>query len=233
MVGASLGSLAHHSSTRRSTVIRSCTPRSAWSMNRRSSFDRLLARRGGAGELVALAGDGIGRELHDHPPPLPTLLDHRVLPVLSLRGPFRVTETVGLRHCGCVGGAGFTFCLIGSFPLLTASGPDRVLLTDLLTGTLPDREKRERPRSVTWAFVVYPVRDSNPCRHLERVVSWATRRTGQDVDDCSSRARRGGLEPPITGPEPVVLPITPPPKADDHATRRPVAIAHQIAGRRG
>jgi hypothetical protein len=25
------------------------------------------------------------------------------------------------------------------------------------------------------------------------------------------RARGGGLEPPITGPEPVVLPITPPP----------------------
>ena len=35
-----------------------------------------------------------------------------------------------------------------------------------------------------------------------------SRRTGL-VCDC---ARGGGLEPPITGPEPVVLPITPPPK---------------------
>src|SRR5262245_5413515 len=33
-------------------------------------------------------------------------------------------------------------------------------------------------------------------------------------------ARGGGLEPPMTGPEPAVLPITPPPKADRHPTRR-------------
>src|SRR5437588_10089144 len=29
---------------------------------------------------------------------------------------------------------------------------------------------------------------------------------------CFRGARGGGLEPPMTGPEPVVLPITPPPK---------------------
>src|SRR3954471_15191496 len=29
-------------------------------------------------------------------------------------------------------------------------------------------------------------------------------------------ARGGGLEPPMTGPEPVVLPITPPPKGGVH-----------------
>src|SRR5690606_5869109 len=35
------------------------------------------------------------------------------------------------------------------------------------------------------------------------------------------RARGGGLEPPITGPEPVVLPITPPPKGDEDPTGSP------------
>ena len=72
----------------------------------------------------------------------------------------------------------------------------------------------------------YPQRDSNPCRHLERVVSWATRRWGPGWEPRPPRAsqatptlaeapicpvRRGGLEPPISGPEPLVLPITPSP----------------------
>ena len=34
-------------------------------------------------------------------------------------------------------------------------------------------------------------------------------------------ARGGGLEPPITGPEPAVLPITPPPNGRDQASGRP------------
>ena len=33
-------------------------------------------------------------------------------------------------------------------------------------------------------------------------------------------ARGGGLEPPITGPEPAVLPITPPPNGRRHRNRR-------------
>src|SRR5437764_12788158 len=33
-------------------------------------------------------------------------------------------------------------------------------------------------------------------------------------------ARGGGLEPPMTGPEPVVLPITPPPKGGGHPSSR-------------
>ena len=64
-----------------------------------------------------------------------------------------------------------------------------------------------------------PQRDSNPCLHLERVMSSATRRWGHAEDGAAAtrctvdtvQARGGGLEPPITGPEPVVLPITPPP----------------------
>ena len=49
------------------------------------------------------------------------------------------------------------------------------------------------------AFREYPQRDSNPCRHLERVVSWATRRWGPgrrsrrappDLQMCLSSERR-------------------------------------------
>jgi hypothetical protein len=45
--------------------------------------------------------------------------------------------------------------------------------------------------------------------------SWRLRHGSQSLDLrlCSGKqARGGGLEPPMTGPEPVVLPITPPPK---------------------
>src|SRR5438477_12758014 len=76
-----------------------------------------------------------------------------------------------------------------------------------------DRARRERVRKrnvaragfarATW----HPVRDLNPCYQDENLASWAARRTGQ-VSGC---ARGGGLEPPITGPEPAVLLITPPP----------------------
>src|SRR5689334_12334022 len=67
-------------------------------------------------------------------------------------------------------------------------------------------EKSSGPSTLaraTW----HPVRDLNPCYQDENLASWAARRTGQVV----GVARGGGLEPPITGPEPVVLPITPPP----------------------
>ena len=58
-----------------------------------------------------------------------------------------------------------------------------------------------------------------------------TRRSAICGSDRSRRSvdlvRGGGLEPPITGPEPVVLPITPPPKggalrrAPEHSSRGP------------
>ena len=49
-------------------------------------------------------------------------------------------------------------------------------------------------------------------------------------------ARGGGLEPPTTGPEPAVLPITPPPKGDhrDYPTRsRSLTVGHAGRVRRG
>src|SRR6478672_4810037 len=76
-----------------------------------------------------------------------------------------------------------------------------------------DRAHRERvsKRNVARAAFAratwHPVRDLNPCYQDENLASWAARRTGQ----VEGRARGGGIEPPITGPEPVVLPITPPP----------------------
>src|SRR5712691_1858821 len=76
-----------------------------------------------------------------------------------------------------------------------------------------DRARRERVRKRNVARAAFaratwhPVRDLNPCYQDENLASWAARRTGQ-VDGY---ARGGGIEPPTTGPEPAVLPITPPP----------------------
>src|SRR3954470_3055182 len=71
-------------------------------------------------------------------------------------------------------------------------------------------------------FSWQPQRGSNPCLHLERVVSSATRRWGQCRRSRLLRvARGGGLEPPTTGPEPAVLPITPPPNGPDQPSSRP------------
>jgi len=61
-------------------------------------------------------------------------------------------------------------------------------------------------------------------------------------DAAKKRARGGGLEPPMTGPEPVVLPITPPPNgqvgslADNVAPpqhAQVVAVAGTLAGESG
>ena len=62
---------------------------------------------------------------------------------------------------------------------------------------IPDEEPSKTP--LFRAFREYPQRDSNPCRHLERVVSWATRRWGPgrrsrwappDLQMCLSSERR-------------------------------------------
>src|SRR5436305_4704744 len=75
---------------------------------------------------------------------------------------------------------------------------------------------------LTCTLTLQPQRDSNPCRHLERVVSSATRRWGHDRRSRLLRvARGGGLEPPTTGPEPAVLPITPPPNGPDQPSASP------------
>ena len=60
--------------------------------------------------------------------------------------------------------------------------------------------EEESPETALFrAFREYPQRDSNPCRHLERVVSWATRRWGPgrrsrwappDLQMCLSSERR-------------------------------------------
>src|SRR5713101_3985767 len=77
------------------------------------------------------------------------------------------------------------------------------------TTTRPHAEKPGREAGL----LLQPRADSN-CRYrLERAASSATRRRGQtSCEALLLRARGGGLEPPTTGPEPVVLPITPPPK---------------------
>ena len=55
---------------------------------------------------------------------------------------------------------------------------------------------------------------------------------GARCSDCSLRARGGGLEPPMTGPEPVVLPITPPPKGGGQASGRVTSGPKQFQSRR-
>src|SRR5262249_27506289 len=63
----------------------------------------------------------------------------------------------------------------------------------------------------------WPQRDSNPCFSLERAVSWASRRWGQPARDV---AGGGGLEPPLPGPEPGVLPLDDPPGSPQRRTIR-------------
>ena len=63
--------------------------------------------------------------------------------------------------------------------------------------------------------------DSNWRYRLERPASWTTRRRDRVPGPSYLALARGeGLEPSITGPEPVVLPITPPPNAHHPETAR-------------
>src|ERR1700709_281140 len=73
--------------------------------------------------------------------------------------------------------------------------------------------------------MVEPQRDSNPCYRLERAASWATRRWGPR-NLLWSCAGVPGLEPRLTEPESVGLPITPYPKAD------PTGCAYRLSGQR-
>src|SRR5688572_7755511 len=69
----------------------------------------------------------------------------------------------------------------------------------------------------------WPQRDSNPCFSLERAVSWASRRWGRPVQLAATpgeMAGGGGLEPPLPGPEPGVLPLDDPPTPGGDSTRR-------------
>ena len=66
---------------------------------------------------------------------------------------------------------------------------------------------------------------SNRRFRLERPASSTTRRRDQVGPTGVGLARGEGLEPSITGPEPVVLPITPPPNAH---TRRRCGVGIQI-----
>src|SRR5690606_13197236 len=65
--------------------------------------------------------------------------------------------------------------------------------------------------------------DDGGLRPTRRSAICGSGRSRRSVD----LVRGGGLEPPITGPEPVVLPITPPPKggaprrAPEHSSRGP------------
>lgn len=68
---------------------------------------------------------------------------------------------------------------------------------------LPDRSPR--PDAIRW-----PARSTSGTRSSERARG----------ERAQPSARGGGLEPPMAGPEPAVLPITPPPKGRAELTRR-------------
>ena len=92
--------------------------------------------------------------------------------------------------------------LLGHNPVSPLSGP-------------PGRRNRRIGKTAdAWSAVFV---DSTPERIRTAVTALRGRRPRPLDDGAGCRvgyrlARGGGLEPPMTGPEPVVLPITPPPK---------------------
>src|SRR5713101_5683436 len=86
---------------------------------------------------------------------------------------------------------------------------------------------KTKTRSATQlrVFIWWPQRDSNPCFSLERAVSWASRRWGR-AGETRQLAGRGGLEPPLRGPEPRVLPLDDLPTLAE-CTGRPSALSRR------
>src|SRR3954469_8733258 len=80
----------------------------------------------------------------------------------------------------------------------------------------PRDDESPRPSGPGALGRAYPRRDSNPRYRRERAASWAARRRGRAVvrEEPGFLAGVPGLEPRLTEPESVGLPITPYPKGD-------------------